>query len=590
VIVRSNSKLSNIQKFQFLASLIILQEEVYMKECFKFSLGLMAIVMIFGFTAQDNLRANVLAGQLKITNPDTSDFDGDFTDGSGALLLFYLNDTASAVTVNIINVQTSMSVHQIDAGPMSRGLNGVEWDGTGIQGSGDFVFSVTAEQPNASTTEWTVFYDSGDIDIFTRGVAVVNDQSDPNFGLIFTSNDGGPLGTGINIFNNDGSKHDPFLVAADVGNGGTITYGPDAPLFAILDWQGRIWVTLKDAGQIMRINRDFSAQVVINGLNFPKGLYVEGEGQDFTVYVAADRQILRANVGNNETFPVGSMELVADFSTFYPQQIILDDDGALYSSLRVSNDLGSAGKGIRKYNISGSLPVTDNDAVWFLHEDRTFIANDLLLDHGSDPNSAVDDLLYYVTRADAGNDQDGIWRVSDIHSFFPDTVRIVTEDKLYGGDENVNARATIDFDAAGNIVLMENANEHIFFCSPPGAGTINSFTTTSPDTFTAILTGIIPSAGSSLNSYKLEANYPNPFNPVTTIKYHLAKSGYTTVKVYNALGEEVNTLVEEQQASGEYTISWDGKNKQGHAVASGIYILKLRSGRFQQSRRMTLLR
>jgi hypothetical protein len=376
-----------------------------------------------------------------------------------------------------------------------------------------------------------------------------------------------------------------------VGNGGTITYGRDAPLFAILDWQGRIWVTLKDAGQIMRINRDYSAQVVIDGLNFPKGLYVEGEGQDFTIYVAADRQILRANIGTDDTFPVGSMELVAEFTTFYPHQIILDDDGALYTSLRTLNDLGSDGKGIRKYNISGSLPVTDNDAIWFLHEDRTFIANDLLLDHGSDPNSAADDLLYYVIRADANNDQDGIWRVSDIHSFFPDTVRIVTEDKLYGSDENVNARATIDFDAAGNIVLMENSNEHIFFCSPPVEGSTNSFTTTNPDTFTtAPTTGIDPSAGSSLNSYRLEANYPNPFNPGTTIKYHLAKSAYTTVKVYNTLGEEVKTLVTEVQASGEYTITWDGKDNQGSTVASGIYILELRSGQFQQSRRMTLLK
>jgi hypothetical protein len=546
--------------------------------------------MICGFTAQENIRANVLAGQLKITNPDTSEFDGDFNDGSGALLLFYLNDTASAVTINIINAQTSMSVHQIDAGPMSRGLNGVEWDGTGIQGGGDFVFSVTAEQPNASTTEWTVFYDSGDIDIFTRGVAVVNDQSDTNFGLIFTSNDGGPLGTGINIYNPDGSFHDPFLVAADVGSGGTITYGPDAPLFAILDWQGRVWVTLKAAGQILRINRDFSAQLVIDGLISPKGLYVEGEGQDFTLYVAADRQILRANVGNDDTFPVGSMELIADFSTFYPHQIILDDDGALYSSLRVSNDLGSDGEGIRKYDISGSLPVTDNDALWFLHEDRTFIANDLLLDHGSDPNSAVDDLLYYVIRAGDGNDQDGIWRVSDIHSFFPDTVRIVTEDKLYGSDLNVNARATIDFDAAGNIVLMENSNEHIFFCSPPGVGTINSFTTTNPDTFTVILTGINPSAGSSLNSYKLEANYPNPFNPATTIKYHLAKSGVTTLKIHNILGEEIRTLINENQSAGEYTVTWNGIDNYGNMVTSGVYILTLRSGEFQKSQRMILLR
>ena len=149
----------------------------------------------------------------------------------------------------------------------------------------------------------------------------------------------------------------------------------------------------------------------------------------------------------------------------------------------------------------------------------------------------------------------------------------------------------MDFDAAGNIVLMENANEHVFFCSPPGEGETNSFITTSPDTFAvAPATGINPSALSALNSYKLEANYPNPFNPSTTIKYNLAKSGYTTVKVYNTLGEEVKTLVNGHQTTGEYTITWDGKNNQGSAVTSGIYILELRSGQFRQSRRMTLLK
>ena len=76
-----------------------------------------------------------------------------------------------------------------------------------------------------------------------------------------------------------------------------------------------------------------------------------------------------------------------------------DDDGALYTTLRANNDLGSDGRGIRKYDISGSLPVTDTDALWFLFETKTFIANDLLLDHGIDPNTSTDDILYYCTRA-----------------------------------------------------------------------------------------------------------------------------------------------------------------------------------------------
>lgn len=552
------------------------------------------LVILFSFSMSQKLYANVCAGQLKIANPDSTQFDGDFSDGTGAMLSFFLNDTATAVTVDAIDAQANTSVFQINAGPMSRGQNSVMWDGTGSESGKHYTFRVTAEQPNASTTDWSLFYDSGDIDIYTRGVAVVTDQTDPNFGLIFTSNDGGPLGTGIGIYDPDGSFHDPFLVAADISSGGTVNYGPEAPLFATLDKQGRIYVTCQFYGQIIRINRDFSTKVLIDGpdgLFFPKGLYVEGEGQDFTIYIAADKQILRANIGTADTFAVASMDTVGNFSGFYPHQIMLDDDGALYATLRANNDLGSDGMGIRKWDISGTLPVTDNDALWFLFEDKTFIANDLLLDHGSDPNSSSDDILYYCTRAGTGLDQDGIWRINDINSFFPDTVRIMTEDTFYGGDDNVQARATIDFDAAGNIVFMENANEHVFFLSPPGQGGTNSFVTTGADTVLVNVSldvdGFEPQ---SPHSYQLEANYPNPFNPSTTIKYRLANSAATTLRIFNMVGEEIRTLVNESQPAGEYRVTWNGKDNQGNPAASGVYILTIRSGEFQKSQRMILLK
>jgi hypothetical protein len=548
------------------------------------------IILVSIFLLQEQASANVFAGQLKITNPDGTPFDGSFSDGTNALLSFVLNDTASTVIIDVADAQSNTTIHQISSGSMSRGLNSVEWDGTGSQNGHEYTFVVTAEQPNASNTEWSLFYDSGDIDIFTRGVACFNDQSDTSFGLIYTANDGGPLGTGINIYEPDGSFHNPFLVAADVTSGGTINYGSEGPLFAVLDSQGRIYVTAMFNGEIYRINRDYSAQVIIDGLNFPKGLFVEGEGQDFTIYVAADQQILKAPIGTDDTFPAANMELIADFSGFYPHQIMRDDDGALYTTLRANNDLGSDGRGIRKYDISGSLPVTDNDALWFLMENKTFIANDLLLDHGLDPNSSTDDILYYCTRAGSGFDQDGIWRINDINSFFPDTVRIMTEETFYITDENVNARATIDFDAAGNIVFMENSNEHVFFLSPPGTGSTNSFTSKSADTVLVGTVDIGDSYQQTPYSYRLEANYPNPFNPSTVIEYYLGKAGATTLRIFNMMGEEVRTLVNENKTAGQYRAIWNGKNNQGASVASGVYILRLQSGDFQQSRRITLLK
>ncbi len=537
--------------------------------------------------------ANVIASQLNITNPDGSSFDGNFSDGTGAKISFYLNDSATEVTIRVRDISNGSVVAQIEGGAMNAGLNSVAWDGSGAESGKNYIYEITALQPTASATDWTVFFDSGDIDIFTRGVDVVTDQSDPNFGLIFTSNDGGPLQTGINIYNPDGSFHDPFLVAASVQDGGVIDYGTDAPLFATMDYMGNIWVSLKDLGKIMRINRDFTGEVVIEGLTLPKGLYVEGEGEGFTIYVAADNKIWRGNIGTANSFDANTLELLADFSGFFPHQINMDDDGFLYVSLRSSNELGSDGRGIRKYDISGTLPVIDDDALWFLGEEKTFIANDLVFDRGSDGNSAADDILYFVTRAGGGRNEDGIWRIDDINSIFPDVIRIITEVDFYGFDDNVQARATFDFDAAGNIIFMENANEHVFFISPPGVADTNSFTTTSPDTFSVSVTVDVEEPGLAISpkSYELYQNYPNPFNPGTTIKFSLGQTEIISLRIFDLNGRLIRTLIKsEKRPSGLNSVEWDGKDKSGSLIPSGRYVYTLESGKFKDSKVMTLLK
>lgn len=562
-----------------------------MKKFFYFP-SLFFLFLLF-FASPQNSFANVFASQIKITNPDSSEFDGKFSDGSGAKISFFLNDTASSVLISIKDAQNGNEIAQIDAGPLKRGANSVEWDGSGSEEGKNYLIDITAEQPTYSNTDWTLFYDSGDINIYTRGVAVVTDQKSQNFGLIFTANDGGPLGTGIAIYNPDGSFHDPFLVAADLSSGGTFDYGTDAPLFTAIDSTGRLYVSLKDKGQIVRIDQDFSQEILIDGLTLPKGFYIEGKDEMLTIYVAADNKILRGTIGTANSLDASSMETVANFSGFFPHQIVLDDEGFLYVTLRASSDLGSDGKGIRKYDLSGNLPVTDDDAVWFLAEDRTFIANDLLMDYGADRSSAADDILYFCTRAGDGNDQDGIWRISDVNSFFPDIVRIMTEDTFYRGDENVNARATMDFDAAGNIVFMENANEHIFFLAPPAEGQTNHFTTRSPDTLQVAAPTLVNEMqkGNLPETFQLKQNFPNPFNPSTVISFNLNAAEKLSLKIYNANGKLIKILVEERNFTpGEYSFLWHGLDASGRKVPSGSYFYSVEGSGFKQSRKMTLLK
>jgi len=96
--------------------------------------------------------------------------------------------------------------------------------------------------------------------------------------------------------------------------------------------------------------------------------------------------------------------------------------------------------------------------------------------------------------------------------------------------------------------------------------------------------------------FELFQSYPNPFNPSTKIEYAIPVKGSVTLKVYNLIGVEVRTLVNESQIAGQHAVAWDGKDNRGNDVASGIYLYRIEanpeSGReaFTMSRRMVLMR
>jgi hypothetical protein len=85
--------------------------------------------------------------------------------------------------------------------------------------------------------------------------------------------------------------------------------------------------------------------------------------------------------------------------------------------------------------------------------------------------------------------------------------------------------------------------------------------------------------------YKLKQNYPNPFNPTTRISFDIPRSGLTTLKVYDVLGNEVADLVNESLSAGSYSVSFDGSG-----LSSGMYIYILRSGEKVFSRKMILIK
>jgi plastocyanin len=86
-------------------------------------------------------------------------------------------------------------------------------------------------------------------------------------------------------------------------------------------------------------------------------------------------------------------------------------------------------------------------------------------------------------------------------------------------------------------------------------------------------------------SFKLSQNYPNPFNPSTSIEFSLSKSSFTTLKVYNLIGQEVATLVNEKLNAGIYKATWDGSSS-----VSGIYFYKINANGYQETRKMMLIK
>lgn len=88
----------------------------------------------------------------------------------------------------------------------------------------------------------------------------------------------------------------------------------------------------------------------------------------------------------------------------------------------------------------------------------------------------------------------------------------------------------------------------------------------------------------------LEANFPNPFNAGTTVRFGLMEEGVVSLKVYDSGGREVRELLGRPIPAGEHSIRWDSRDASGRSVASGVYLLRLRSSEGALGRKLLLLR
>ncbi|MBN1350511.1 choice-of-anchor D domain-containing protein [candidate division KSB1 bacterium] len=144
------------------------------------------------------------------------------------------------------------------------------------------------------------------------------------------------------------------------------------------------------------------------------------------------------------------------------------------------------------------------------------------------------------------------------------------------------------FDLADEIAINLKTVDHYEFSVTPGESFVRRFKAIAGDEeFIKENCDGIPLQPLK---FELAQNYPNPFNPVTKILFSLPKKSHTTLLVYNILGQHVKTLVDGELRAARHAIIWDGTNDLGKPVASGVYLVRLRSEGKVQVRKMTLLK
>jgi hypothetical protein len=137
--------------------------------------------------------------------------------------------------------------------------------------------------------------------------------------------------------------------------------------------------------------------------------------------------------------------------------------------------------------------------------------------------------------------------------------------------------------AMGNMLIVDYDKDG----NPPNAETTIRFSTVKPvpesETFT--FTSKKFTVSFDLDNYSLFQNYPNPFNPATTIGFYLPKEGLVTLTIYNILGQKVDELLNNKINAGLHEISFYGKN-----LASGVYIYKLDTQQFSETKKMIFIK
>lgn len=154
---------------------------------------------------------------------------------------------------------------------------------------------------------------------------------------------------------------------------------------------------------------------------------------------------------------------------------------------------------------------------------------------------------------------------------------------VYAGSSTNWAGASMTHDTSGTVPVVFRARVRDSQAKFSSWSNIYRTTVTSPNNVDGL-------SGERSDQYELDPNYPNPFNPSTTISFWLSKEVRVQLTVFDVMGREVRQVFDGMMALGRHTVTWDGTNNSGERVGTGIYVYRIHAGSFVSVRKMALVK
>lgn len=164
--------------------------------------------------------------------------------------------------------------------------------------------------------------------------------------------------------------------------------------------------------------------------------------------------------------------------------------------------------------------------------------------------------------------------------------------KLSGSGEQIGLFATDGVTLIDTLSYGEQTTDVSYGRNPDGSNFWELFAAPTPGATNGGMTSVRdnPREDNVLPDYNLSQNYPNPFNPATHISYRISEPANVKIAVYNTVGKEIKTLINGPKAAGDFSIQWNGIDNNNEQVASGIYFFRIETEKFNQTKKMILVR